>query len=94
MTINLPLENSKWIVNPKDMNNLTPISDNSHCLITMYSESLASEQMDLIRFGHGVNSKLVIQVGGEIEANFASRRPFIHLFFNQSKVNLSLTIVL
>ncbi len=80
------MENSKWIVTPDDVKNVKPISEHSHCLITIFSDKIAFDKMDLIEFGHKVNSEMIIQIGGKLTQDFDSRRPFIHLHKNKTKV--------
>ncbi len=85
----LPLENSKWIVNQDDLENLKPIREQSHCLITIFSENLVKKRKELVQYGHEANSQIIVQIGGNVDEDFDSRRPFIHLFTSQNIVEKS-----
>ena len=86
MAKNLPLDNSKWIVNHEEFENLKTIREQSQCLITIYTENSTKNANELIQYGHEANSKIIIQVGGKVNEDFDSRRPFIHLFTDHNNM--------
>ena len=83
------MENSKWIMNQNDFENLKPIREQSKCLATIFSKNMDKNQKEIIQYGKEANSQIIVQIGGKVDQDFDSRRPFVHLFIDQNTVKIS-----
>ena len=70
------------------MKSIETIAKTSKFSSAIYSGSLSKDQNSILNIVYQAGTEFGIQIGGEINNGFDSRRPFFHLNNNDDLVNL------